>query len=146
MSFTVKKLHPDAIVPTRGSKKSSGLDLYALEDVLMYVNETKIIKTGIAFGIPEGYEVQVRPRSGLSLKTGLTIPNSPGTIDQDYTGECAVIMRLSPTNNTVSSYQIKRGDRIAQAVLCPVTIEDLIEVNDLDETERGSNGYGSTGK
>ena len=145
MSFTVKKLHPDAIIPTRGSKKSSGLDLYALEDVLMQVNTTKLIRTGIAFGIPEGFEIQVRPRSGLSLKTGLTIPNAPGTVDQDYVGECSVIMRLDYVDSTVS-YQIKRGDRIAQAVLVPVEIRELTEVEDLENTQRGDGGFGSSGR
>ena len=144
MKLEVKKLREDAIIPTRGSAKSSGLDLYAVEDVEIELGQTKLVKTGVAFGIPEGYEIQVRPRSGLSLKTGLRICNSPGTVDQDYTGECAVIMQLLPNNNVVS-YTIKRGDRIAQAILCPVIIPELVEVEELGATDRGSNGFGSTG-
>lgn len=145
MKLTVKKLNENAILPTRGSAKSSGLDLYALEDTLIGAGETKLVKTGVAFGIPEGFEIQVRPRSGLSLKTPLIVKNSPGTVDQDYTGECSVVMHLLQTP-TVGSYLIKRGDRIAQAVLCPVVILDLEEVTDLDKTDRGSGGFGSTGK
>lgn len=146
MKLTAKKLDEKAIMPTRGSLKSSGLDLYALEDTLIKAGETKLIKTGIAFGIPEGFEIQVRPRSGLSLKTPLIVKNSPGTVDQDYTGECSVIMHLLQNSQGVDSYVIKRGDRIAQAVLCPVAILDLEEVTVLDKTNRGADGFGSTGK
>lgn len=146
MKLQVKKLRDDAIIPTRGTAKSSGLDLYAVEDTVIFSGSTTLVKTGIAFGIPEGYEIQVRPRSGLSLKTGLIVKNSPGTVDQDYLGECAVIMHLLVGPGDVS-YTIKRGDRIAQAVLCPVVIPLLAEVEEFDtETDRGSSGFGSTGK
>ena len=145
MKLQVKKLRDDAIIPTRGSVKASGLDLYAVEDTILFAGETKLVKTGIAFGIPEGYEVQVRPRSGLSLKTPLRVANSPGTVDQDYTGECAVVMTML-AGTPFLSYEIKRGDRIAQAVLCPVTIPELEEVSELGQTERGAGGFGSTGK
>lgn len=144
MKFTVKKLREDAILPTRGSKKASGLDLYAVEDTLINVGERKVVKTGIAFGIPEGYEIQVRPRSGLSLKTGLIIPNSPGTIDQDFVGECGVILYLASGDET-AGYLVKRGDRIAQAALCPVSLENPTVVEELQQTERGDGAYGSTG-
>lgn len=146
MKLQVKKLREDAIIPTRGSVKASGLDLYAVEDTVIEMGEIKLVKTGVAFGIPEGYEVQVRPRSGLSAKTGLRVVNSPGTVDQDYTGECCVIMQLVPDGKGTISYAIKRGDRIAQAILCPVTIPELEEVSELGQTERGAGGFGSTGK
>jgi dUTP pyrophosphatase len=137
----VKKLHPDAIIPTRGSAKASGLDLYALEATEIQAGDRQLVKTGVAFGIPEGYEIQVRPRSGLSLKTGLIVKNSPGTVDQDYTGECSVIM----ANIGERTEKIKAGDRIAQAVLVPVAIPELEIVEELSNTERGSNGFGSSG-
>ena len=150
MKLQVKKLREDAILPTRGSAKSSGLDLYAVEDVTIYAGCTALVKTGVAFGIPEGYEIQIRPRSGLSLTTKLIVKNSPGSVDQDYVGECMVIMHSLVDHElfglgNASSF-IKRGDRIAQAVLCPVMIPELEEVEELGETERGSNGLGSTGK
>jgi dUTP pyrophosphatase len=158
MKLQVKKLDPTAIIPTRGSVKASGLDLYALEDTEILPGETKIVKTGVAFGIPEGFEIQVRPRSGLSLKTPLRVANTPGTVDADYTGECCVIMtNTAPEadHNKLCDYDtpvnantqlIKRGDRIAQAVLCPVTIPELEEVEELGQTDRGTGGFGSTGK
>jgi len=143
----VKKLHPDATIPTRGSTKASGLDLYALEDTEIKPFETKLVKTGIAFRIPEGFEIQVRPRSGMSLKTPLRIANSPGSVDADYLGECAVIMHNAAEQYASNNYLIKKGDRIAQAVLVPVEIPQLVEVEEFDlQTERGSQGFGSTGK
>lgn len=139
----VKKLHPDAILPSRNNPDDSGLDLYALEDTLVNPQETKIIKTGVSFGIPRGCEIQVRPRSGMSLKTPMRVANTPGTVDRSYTGECCAIM----TNTSLDKeFLIKRGDRIAQAVLCPVLILDPVEVDSLGETDRGSNGFGSSGQ
>jgi dUTP pyrophosphatase len=150
MILKVKRLHPDAIIPTRGSAKASGLDLYALEDTWISAERTRIVKTGVAFGIPDGFEIQVRPRSGLSLKSPLRVANAPGTVDADYTGECCVIMTninviASSFKDASYGYLIKRGDRIAQAVLVPVAIPELQEVEELTETERGSSGFGSTG-
>ena len=140
--LNVKKRHPEAILPTRGSEKASGFDLYAFEDVTIPPGKRIAVITKIAFGIPEGYEIQVRPRSGLSLKTDLIVANSPGTVDQDYTGDCSVILwNTSDTN----PYEVKRGDRIAQAVLCPVILPVLVEVDDLVIQKRGSAGFGSTG-
>lgn len=142
MKLKIKKLREDAIIPTRSNPDDSGLDLYALESVLIYAGETLLVRTGIAFGIPEGFEIQVRPRSGLSLKSPLRIANSPGTVDRSYIGECCVIM----TNTGNSGVCIQRGDRIAQAVLCPVIIPEVEEVDELSPTVRGDAGFGSTGK
>jgi dUTP pyrophosphatase len=136
----VKKLNPNAVIPTRGSEKASGLDLSALENYTINANTTTLVQTGIAFGIPEGYEIQVRPRSGLSLKTGLRVANAPGTVDKDFTGECCVIL----WNTTGKDIKILKGDRIAQAVLCPVILPDVVIVDSLEETKRGENGFGST--
>lgn len=143
MSLKYKKLHPDAIDPKRGSAKASGLDLSALEDTTIPAGKRVAVKTGIAFQIPDGMEIQVRPRSGLSLKTDLLIPNSPGTVDQDYTGDCSVI--LFNTSPTVD-YVIKRGERIGQAVLCPVVIMEPELVEEIVQHDRGQAGFGSTGK
>lgn len=137
----VKKLHPNAKIPTRGSEKASGLDLYVLEDTIIHPGQTKLIKTGIAFGIPEGFEIQVRARSGISLKTKLRVSNSVGTVDQDYTGDCSVLLDNIGTHSEI----IKAGTKIAQAVLCPVSLVNVEEVDSLDKTDRGSNGWGSTG-
>lgn len=138
----IKKLHPDATIPKRGTPSSSGLDLSSLEDHFILPNQTKLVATGISVDIPVGYEIQVRPRSGLSLKTPLRLANSIGTVDQDYQGDISVILWNSGTGPVV----IKAGERIAQMVLCPVVLPEVVEVTELSkETIRGSNGFGSTG-
>lgn len=144
MQLKIKKLHPDAIIPTRNNPTDSGLDLYSLEDVTVKSGQTVLIKTGIAFGIPEGHEIQVRPRSGISLKTKFRIANSPGTVDKSYLGDISVIGFHAGFKDDADII-IKRGDRIAQAVLCPVSIPELIEVDSLDNTDRGDKGFGSSG-
>lgn len=141
MQLKVKKLDPKATIPTRGSEKASGLDLYALEDSFILPGHTNLIKTGIAFEIPEGFEIQVRARSGVSLKTKLRISNSVGTVDQDYTGDCSVLFDNIGKNAEI----IKAGTRIAQAVLCPVSLVNVTEVEELVETKRSNSGFGSSG-
>lgn len=142
MKLKYKKLYDDAQTPVKGTEFASGFDLFAYEDVVLQPGETKLIKTGIAFELEFGTEIQVRPRSGLSLKTGLRVTNSPGTVDSDYTGECCVILQ----NTAPSTYLINKNDRIAQAVLCPVLMPELEEVDELNAKIRGSSGFGSTGK
>lgn len=138
-----KKNRPDAIVPTRNHPTDSGLDLYAVEDVTIEGGETKIVQTGISFSFDLGLEIQIRPRSGVSLKTPLRVANAPATIDFGYTGDCSVILWNSNPN---VGYKIKRGDRIAQAVLCPVVIPSSFEeVQSLENTDRGEKGFGSSG-
>ena len=141
-TLKVKKLHPSANLPKRGRPKSSGLDLEALSTHKLKPGESAKVSTGLAFVIPEGYEVQIRPRSGLSAKTSLRISNAPGTIDQDFQGEiCVLVDNISRTE----SFIIARGDRIAQAVLCPVELCDVKEVKELGEkTQRSDGGFGST--
>jgi len=139
----VKKLDPRAVVPTYGTEGAAGFDFYAIEDVELLPGERKLIKTGIAMAIPEGYEVQVRPRSGMSLKTSFSVANSPGTIDSDYRGECNVIGFNTHQHHMLD---IKKGDRIAQGVLSRVPQADFEVVDELDDTERGTGGYGSTGQ
>lgn len=143
MKLGYKKLDPRAYAPERGSLDASGADLRALSNVVIPAGQTVLVKTGIAFDIPTGYEVQVRARSGLSLKTGLRVANGIGTVDKDYQGDCGVIIH----NTSQDDYIIAAGDRIAQAVLCPVIIPDLVEIEGFQEvTSRGTSGFGSTGK
>jgi dUTP pyrophosphatase len=139
----IKKLDPRAVVPTYGTEGAAGFDFYAIEDVAILPNETKLIKTGIAMEIPVGYEVQVRPRSGMSLKTSFRVANAPGTIDADYRGECNVIGHNSHNHHMLD---IKKGDRIAQGVLSKVPQADFEVVDELSDTNRGTGGYGSTGQ
>lgn len=131
-------------IPIYQTEGSSGVDLYAAVDGAMVIPKQSCfaVPTGIAVGIPKGYEGQVRPRSGLALKHGLTVLNTPGTIDSDYRGEILVLL-WNPTHN---DYVINRGDRIAQLVFVPVCRANFTVVDSLDLTERGDGGFGSTGK
>lgn len=133
----------DLPLPRYMSAAASGMDLYAAVDktVLLERNEIKLIPAGIHIELPPGYEAQVRPRSGLALKHGLTIVNTPGTIDSDYRGEIGIIMG----NLGKESFAIERGMRIAQLVIQPVYRAELIEVESLEETSRGVGGFGHTG-
>jgi dUTP pyrophosphatase len=142
INVKIQKIHPDAIIPQYAHKTDAGADVYAVEDTIIKPHTTQIVKTGIKVTIPIGYEIQVRPRSGLSLKTNLRIANAPGTIDSDYRGEIGIIME----NNGNLSTTIKKGDKIAQLVISPVPMIEWDEVEELDSTERGEGGFGSTDK
>lgn len=133
----------DLQLPKYMSSGAAGMDLYAnvTEEVTLSPGEIKLISTGIKIALPEGYEAQIRPRSGLALKHGIGFPNSPGTIDADYRGEIKVIM----TNWGKEDFKINRGDRIAQMVINKVEIAKWQLVPSLDETERGEGGFGHTG-
>ncbi len=136
-------LHGEGLpLPAYATSGSAAMDICAAENVLIEPSGYVMIKTGWACAIPEGYELQCRPRSGLAAKHGLTITNSPGTIDSDYRGEICVLLH----NLGLSDYEVKRGDRIAQLVLSPVIQAQVVEVDELDTTERGAGGFGSTGK
>lgn len=139
----VKLLSDKVSVPELATSGAAGFDLRAAETWTVYPQRTVLIGTGLAFEIPEGYELQVRPRSGMSLKTELYISNSPGTVDSDYRGEVKIIMR---NHSTHRSYKINAGDRIAQAVIAVVPKVRLEEVEELGETERADGGFGSTGE
>jgi dUTP pyrophosphatase len=134
-------------LPKYQSDLASGFDLHALDDTVIHVGQIILVKTGIAIQVPPGYELQVRPRSGLSLKSYLRVSNSPGTVDADYQGDISVIAFNSDfrTSDAKPIY-IKAGDRIAQAVVVPVVQAVFEIVEDLDATTRGSSGFGSTGK
>ncbi len=140
MKVKIKKLADTAITPEYQSKGASGFDFHSVEDVIIDRGQTELISTGLAMSIPEGFELQIRPRSGLSLKTGLRVANSPGTIDSDYRGEIKIIIH----NNSNRAEQISIGDRIAQGVVVPIKQVEFDE-GELDETERGEDGFGSTG-
>lgn len=139
----VKRLpHGEGLaLPRYATDGAAGMDVLSAEDMLLEPGMRHAVATGLAMAIPEGYEIQVRPRSGLALKHGISVPNTPGTIDSDYRGELKVIL----INFGSEAFAIKRGDRIAQLVLAPVTRAGWHEVDELDETERGTGGFGSTG-
>ena len=128
-------------LPAYATAGAAGLDIVSAEDVTLDVGKWHPVRTGFGIAIPEGFEVQVRPRSGLAFKHGVTVLNSPGTIDSDYRGEIMVIL----INHGTAPFVIKRGDRIAQLVPAPVLRTNIVEVRALSETARGSGGFGSTG-
>ena len=143
----VKRLahNPDLPLPAYETVDAAGMDLRAAvpeeEPVVLQPMARFPVPTGLAFAIPSGFEGQVRPRSGLALKSGITCLNSPGTVDADYRGEVKVIL----INLGAEDFTIRRGDRIAQMIIAPVTQAALAEVADLDDTVRGAGGFGSTG-
>jgi dUTP pyrophosphatase len=145
VNVKIKKLsHADGMsLPSYATAQSAGIDLMAAisEDVVINPSETKLIPTGIAMQLPSGYEAQVRPRSGLALKNGITVLNTPGTIDADYRGEVCVIL----INHSNKPFTVERGMRIAQMVIAQYASVDFIAVDDLEDSERSTAGFGSTG-
>ena len=143
-TLQVKKIHEDAVDPFYNYESDSGFDLHSVEEITLEPLGRGLVPTGLVFGIPEEYEVQVRPKSGLALKQGLTVLNTPGTVDQGYTGEIKVIV----INMSNIAQTIEFGDKVGQAVLCPVVAGkwvNLKRVLDINEKDRGDNGFGSTG-
>lgn len=137
----VKRLHPDAKIPKAAKKDDVAFDLCSVIDYEIKPGERFAVPTGIAVEIPVGYEGQVRPRSGLALKEGLTVLNTPGTIDSGYRGEVKTIM----INQGDSPFKITKGMRISQLAIRPVPEVEFIEVDELSDTDRGEGGFGSTG-
>lgn len=137
----IKREREDIPLPSYATLGSSGLDLRASEEVLIPPGEWRAVPTGIRISLPTGYEAQIRPRSGLALESGVTVLNSPGTVDSDYRGEIKVIL----INHGREPFIVKRGDRIAQMVIAKVERVEVVEVEALDETERGEGGFGHTG-
>ena len=133
----------DLELPAYKTIGSAGMDLMAINEKpeIIKSGEIKLIKTGIAIALEAGYEAQIRPRSGLALKHGVTVLNTPGTIDSDYRGEICVIL----INHSKEDFEVTKGMRIAQMIIAKYDQPELIEVEDLDETVRGSGGFGSTG-
>ncbi|HEX8513899.1 MAG TPA: dUTP diphosphatase [Allosphingosinicella sp.] len=144
MEIQLKRLpHGDGLpLPSYTSEHAAGLDVVAAESLTLAPGSRHAVATGFAIAIPDGYEVQVRPRSGLALKHGITCLNTPGTIDSDYRGEVKVIL----ANLGSEPFEVRRGERIAQLVPAPVMRADFREVDELDSTDRGAGGFGSTGR
>jgi len=161
--MNIKLLYKDTIIPTRANETDSGIDVYANNvkkhyevdrdgheflnqiskfPICLKPNERILIGTGISGTYGKGFEIQARPRSGMAIKNGITVLNSPGTIDNDYRGEISIIL----INHSHISYWINKDDKIAQLVVCPVILSEVVVVDDLNETERGTGGFGSTGK
>lgn len=138
------RLRPDAIVPRYQTPDAAGMDLHAALDTPMRVEpgEVVAVPTGLAMAIPRGFEGQVRPRSGLARKHGVTLINAPGTIDTDFRGQCMVLL----VNHGREPFTIEPNDRIAQLVIAPVVQAELEVVDALPATERGAGGFGSTGR
>lgn len=129
-------------LPSYQTPHAAGMDLLAAEGASLKPGERALVATGLSIALPEGFEAQIRPRSGLALKNGVTLVNTPGTIDADYRGEVKIIL----INHGQETFTIARGDRIAQMVVAPVTRAALVEVKELSESVRGIGGFGSTGK
>jgi len=143
-TVAIKRLpHGEGLpLPAYATEHAAGMDVVAAEELMLAPGARHAVATGFALAIPEGYEIQVRPRSGLALKHGISVPNAPGTIDADYRGELKVIL----INHGDAPFAIARGDRVAQLVLAPVAAARFAEVTELDETARGAGGFGSTGR
>ena len=139
----IKKLSNSVLLPKYETLGSSGMDIAAHigENVIINPGEKALVSTGLSVAIPRGYEIQIRPRSGLAAKKNITVLNTPGTIDSDYRGEIKVIL----INLGKEKFIVENGERIAQMVVCPVVQADLEETEELADTERGSDGFGSTG-
>ena len=140
----IKKLHSDVNIPKYETEGSSGLDLeaYIEKDLKLLSGERKLVPTGVSMAMPNNFEIQIRPRSGLAYKNGISVVNTPGTIDSDYRGEIKVLL----INLGTETVTIKKFQRIAQMVICPIIKANLKEVQELPETIRGAGGFGSTGQ
>ena len=136
-----KKIHEKAVIPQYAHSEDAGMDLSSVEDKIIKAHEISLIKTGLIIELPQNTEAQIRPRSGLALKSGITVLNSPGTIDQGYRGEIGVIL----VNHSNHDFHVKVGMRIAQLVICPVYHATMVEAEVNTNELRGSSGFGSTG-
>lgn len=144
MDLPFAKVHPDAVAPKYNYPSDSGFDLHSVTSLHIQPLSRALVPTGLKFNIKDGYEIQVRPKSGLAINQGLTVLNTPGTVDSGYDGEVKVILY----NSTQNTIEIIKGQKIAQACVCPVVNGrwlNPIEVNEITDKDRGSNGFGSTG-
>ena len=141
MTLRFRKVHPDAVLPSYAHPSDAGMDVRSVEDLTISPGKRALVHTGLVMLLPPLYEAQVRPRSGLALKSGVTVLNPPGTIDSGYRGEVGVIL----ANFGDADFQVKKGDKIAQIVIAPVTQPEIVETTEVDETDRGSGGFCSTG-
>ena len=141
MTLRFKRIHPDATLPSYAHASDAGMDVRSVEDVTVPAKGRVLVHTGLVMLLPPMFEAQVRPRSGLALKHGITVLNTPGTIDSGYRGEVGVIL----ANFGDSDFEVRKGDKIAQIVVAPVLQARIEEADEIDETDRGSGGFGSTG-
>lgn len=141
MTLSFKRVHPDAVLPAYAHPSDAGMDIRSVKALVIPSGRRALVPTGLVVNLPLGYEAQVRPRSGLALKAGVTVLNTPGTIDAGYRGEIGVIL----ANFGEDDFEVKVGDRIAQLVIAPVTQPTIVEATEIDETDRGAGGFGSTG-
>jgi dUTP pyrophosphatase len=141
MTVNFKRLSPDAVIPSYAHPGDAGLDLCACESATLRPGERKLVRTGLVLELPPGTEAQVRPRSGLALKQGITLLNSPGTIDEGYRGELGVIL----INLGQEAFDVRPGMRVAQLVVAPVLRVTAAEVGETGDSARGAGGFGSTG-
>jgi len=141
MILKIRRVHPDASLPSYAHEGDAGLDIRSVEELEIAPGARALVHTGLVFMLQPGWEAQVRPRSGLALKHGVTVLNTPGTIDAGYRGEVGVIL----ANFGTDPLKIAKGDKIAQIVVSPVVRADIVETNEIDATERGLGGFGSTG-
>ena len=142
MTLGFKRIHPDAVLPAYAHPSDAGMDVRSVEELVIPAGKRALVHTGLIDLLPPLYEAQVRPRSGLALKFGVTVLNTPGTIDSGYRGEIGVIL----ANFGDADFIVKKGDKIAQLVIAPVTQPEVCEVSEIDETDRGAGGFGSTGR
>ena len=141
MTLAFKRIHPDAVLPAYAHESDAGMDVRSVAEVVIPAHGRALIPTGLVVLLPPNYEVQVRPRSGLAFKSGITVLNTPGTIDAGYRGEIGVIL----FNTTFMDFAVHKGDRVAQLVVAPVTRVEVVEAEAIDVTDRGAGGFGSTG-
>jgi dUTP pyrophosphatase len=137
----VKLIHDEAILPFKANEGDAGLDLFSIDESVIRVGETALIRTGIQLELPKGTEAQIRPRSGLALKHAITVLNSPGTIDEGYRGEIKIIL----INHGKNDFKVEKQMKIAQMVIAPILKVRVLETKELTRSERGSGGFGSTG-
>ena len=141
MTLAFKRVHPEAVLPAYAHESDAGMDIRSVDEVVIPARGRALVPTGLVVLLPPNYEAQVRPRSGLALKSGITVLNTPGTIDAGYRGEIGVIL----FNTTDTDFAVHKGDRVAQIVIAPVTRVEVIETDSVEETDRGAGGFGSTG-
>ncbi len=141
MTLRFKRTHPDAVLPAYAHPSDAGMDVRSVADIVISPGGRALVPTGLVAIIPPMYEIQVRPRSGLALKHGVTVLNTPGTIDSGYRGEIGVIL----ANFGDKEFSVSKGDKVAQLVFAPVVQPEVVETDTIDETDRGAGGFGSTG-
>ena len=141
MTLSFRRIHPDAVMPAYAHASDAGMDVRSVRELVIPPGGRALVPTGLVVNLPAGYEAQVRPRSGLALKAGVTVLNSPGTIDAGYRGEIGVIL----ANFGQDDFKVNVGDRIAQLVIAPVLQPVVVEATEVDSTDRGAGGFGATG-